>query len=678
MGTRTSNYRQGTGGVMWLDFMIMKNVILAGMIITIQYPAASFAAGLKRAGHNVAFTGIPVNHVTEEHPSFSGDAHTHKLSSTQEKSTVFSRTRFQTTKRIPFPTTTIRPLPSETTDIQTSRKQSTDTIIPSMSTVVPDIQTSQIDLTFPPMSTVGEETAATTKITTKSTTTTTATSTRTTSKTTTSTTTSTTMTTTITTTKTITTKTTTTTATTTTATTTTKTATTTITTTTKDEPTINKGTTLPSLSTVATGFQTTDEQSSHFFTSKSSIGSTNSVTWHKSTLQPLSTGDTEFSIIEEISSLPLSTTKKETTISPLSTVVTGFPTYDEKSSLSLSSKFTTTESTTKKSVSEAEKEKEEAEKAKAAKVEAREEAEETKAAAEEASSTTSLVNTKINELIGISTTEAGSRNIQDQNGARHKRDVTSYSTTISYETPESCATFIEMVSAMTKAIADEKYSKATNIGTALIFVDSDAVSCSSDEITSLEEQKTEVVAVQNELSAAISGLENEISELESEITTLEETISNLEEFIESKNQTTFPPTAKTHTISDTFGHTISTIQDESTLRALSTKHSTIEHVSSIRPTSSATQDGSTYQPLSTTMASTITLPSLESTIPAPDCCSKKSVGLITYTLFSTSGDDWEIEDTGCNNTCIYLKDGWDPDFKFCFKPGFKDSKCLAL
>merc|ERR1712179_431320 len=196
MGTRTSNYRQGTGGVMWLDFMIMKNVILVGMIITIQYPAGSFAAGLKRAGHNVAFTGIPVNHVTEEHSSFSGDAHTHKPSATQEKSTVFSRTRFQTTKRIPFPTTTIRPLPSETIDIQTSRKQSTDTIIPSMSTVVPDIQTSQIDLTFPPMSTVGEETAATTKITTKSTTTTTATSTRTTSKTVTTKTTSTTATTT--------------------------------------------------------------------------------------------------------------------------------------------------------------------------------------------------------------------------------------------------------------------------------------------------------------------------------------------------------------------------------------------------------------------------------------------------------------------------------------------------
>merc|ERR1712179_883718 len=280
------------------------------------------------------------------------------------------------------------------------------------------------------------------------------------SKPTTSTMTSTTMTTTITTPKTVTTKTTTTTtATTTTATTTTEA----ITTITKDKPTIKKETTLPSLSTVATGFQTTDEQSSHFFTSKSSIGSTNSVTWHKSTLQPLSTGDTEFSIIEEISSLSLSPTKKETTISPLSTVVTGFPTYDEKSSLSLSSKFTTTESTTKKSVSEAEKEKEEAEKAKAAKVEAKEEAEETKAAAEEASSTTSLVNTKINELIGISTTEATSRNVQDQNGARHKRDVTSDSTTISYETPESCATFIEMVSAMTKAIADEKYSKATNI-----------------------------------------------------------------------------------------------------------------------------------------------------------------------------------------------------------------------
>merc|ERR1711970_1645161 len=162
---------------MWLDFMIMKNVILAGIIITIQYPAASFAAELRKAGHNVAFTGMPGNQVTEEHPSFSGDAHTHKLSATQEKSTVFSRTRFQTTKRIPFPTTTIRLLPSETTDIQTSRKQSTDTIIPSMSTVVPNIQTSQIESTFPPMSTVGEETAATTTITTKSTTTTTATTT---------------------------------------------------------------------------------------------------------------------------------------------------------------------------------------------------------------------------------------------------------------------------------------------------------------------------------------------------------------------------------------------------------------------------------------------------------------------------------------------------------------------
>merc|ERR1712179_181489 len=125
--------------------------------------------------------------------------------------------------------------------------------------------------------------------------------------------------------------------------------------------------------------------------------------------------------------------------------------------------------------------------------------------------------------------------------------------------------------------------------------------------------------------------------------------STLEETSGVSQSTDFPTTTKTHTISDTFGHTISTIQDDST-----------------------------YQPMSTTMASTITLPSLESTIPATDCCSKKSVGLITYTLFSTSGDDWEIEDTGCNNTCIYLKDGWDPDFKFCFKPGFKDSKCLAL
>merc|ERR1712128_295506 len=100
-------------------------------------------------------------------------------------------------------------------------------------------------------------------------------------------------------------------------------------------------------------------------------------------------------------------------------------------------------------------------------------------------------------------------------------------TTASYDTPTDCAGFITMVADMTTAISGENYSTATKIGTALVSVDSDAVSCSSSEISSLEDQQTAIVAVQTELTAAIAVLDTAISTQTSLIETLEETIAEI-------------------------------------------------------------------------------------------------------------------------------------------------------
>ena len=55
----------------------------------------------------------------------------------------------------------------------------------------------------------------------------------------------------------------------------------------------------------------------------------------------------------------------------------------------------------------------------------------------------------------------------------------------------------------------------------------------------------------------------------------------------------------------------------------------------------------------------------------------KTDDLQNYTLFHTSEDDWEFEGTECKNKCVYRKVGEDPDYKFCFKTGSHDSKCIG-
>merc|ERR1712128_232343 len=116
-------------------------------------------------------------------------------------------------------------------------------------------------------------------------------------------------------------------------------------------------------------------------------------------------------------------------------------------------------------------------------------------------------------------------------------------TTASYDTPTDCAGFITMVADMTTAISGENYSTATKIGTALVSVDSDAVSCSSSEISSLEDQQTAIVAVQTELTAAIAVLDTAITTQTSLIETLEETITALLVALETN-----PPLTSTRVI----------------------------------------------------------------------------------------------------------------------------------
>merc|ERR1712013_826254 len=120
----------GRNSVMWLYFMKMKDIVLTGMLIIIQCPAGSLA-GLPRPDIQVASSGPPILPVTQESPSFSVSYHTNKLSATQERSTVFSKTRLQTTKEI----STLGGIEIETT-------------IPSMSTGISDIQTSKKESTL--------------------------------------------------------------------------------------------------------------------------------------------------------------------------------------------------------------------------------------------------------------------------------------------------------------------------------------------------------------------------------------------------------------------------------------------------------------------------------------------------------------------------------------------------
>merc|ERR1711875_153205 len=166
MGTHTRNTRLGTGSVMWLYFMKMKDIVLTGMLIIIQCPAGSLA-GLPRPDIQVASSGPPILPVTQENPSFSVFSHTNTLSATQERSTVFSKTRLRTTKEIPTPgggpdmETTIPNMSTGVSDIQTSKKESTlfqpfptgkETV--SSATQVPVLSTNDKS-SVPPLSTKG-------------------------------------------------------------------------------------------------------------------------------------------------------------------------------------------------------------------------------------------------------------------------------------------------------------------------------------------------------------------------------------------------------------------------------------------------------------------------------------------------------------------------------------------
>merc|ERR1719483_845253 len=143
---------------------------------------------------------------------------------------------------------------------------------------------------------------------------------------------------------------------------------------------------------------------------------------------------------------------------------------------------------------------------------------------------------------------------------------------------------------MTTAISGENYSTATKIGTALVSVDSDAVSCSSSEISSLEDQQTAIVAVQTELTAAIAVLDTAITTQTSLIETLEEAISALIAALETNG-----PLTSTRVIDSSIIETSPTVTGSPSITVDDTTQSPLSTVAIGRPT---TQEDSTIPPAS--------------------------------------------------------------------------------
>merc|ERR1712128_243047 len=239
------------------------------------------------------------------------------------------------------------------------------------------------------------------------------------------------------------------------------------------------------------------------------------------------------------------------------------------------------------------------------------EANATKVLAESASTTSSLVMLQIESLFN--------------NDGRKKREA---ATTASHDTPTTCAAFITLAGLMTTAIIDAKYSYATSLGETLLAADEDTISCTASEQTSLSAKYDNLADAKNELFDVISTLETTITSLIAAIETLQEQTSTIAGT--SGSETAFQTSA------------LSSLEQSSTIASTFSEHSTAQ--SSGYPTFP-------------------TLPLYNE-----GCCVRKVVGRSTYSLRETHGGDWELEGTGCKNSCIYQKEDSEADLenRYCF------------
>merc|ERR1712106_1146338 len=181
-----------------------------------------------------------------------------------------------------------------------------------------------------------------------------------------------------------------------------------------------------------------------------------------------------------------------------------------------------------------------------------------------------------------------------------------------------------------------KYSYATSLGETLLAADEDTISCTASEQTSLSAKYDNLADAKNDLFDVISTLETTITSLIAAIETLQEQTSTIAGT--SGSQTTFQTSA------------LSSLEQSSTIASTFAQPSTAQ--SSGYPT----------------------FPRLP--LYNEGCCVRKVVGMSTYSLMETDGGDWELEGTGCKNTCIYQKEEADLEMRYCFKSGAKDVECI--
>merc|ERR1719317_1258038 len=176
--------------------------------------------------------------------------------------------------------------------------------------------------------------------------------------------------------------------------------------------------------------------------------------------------------------------------------------------------------------------------AEAAKEEAtkeKEEAEATVAAAQETATKAAEVGDKIDKVVaaasGATTPSAGRVRRQETTGIP------------TFTVPSTCASFQAMVKEMNAQIALKTvtgFATASNIGSALIDVNPDTISCSANDVAALNAVKAEVTAAVEETNNVIAVKQNVIKEAVEKINEAIAEIKAANEDLVNSGQTGFP------------------------------------------------------------------------------------------------------------------------------------------
>merc|ERR1712013_685416 len=168
--------------------------------------------------------------------------------------------------------------------------------------------------------------------------------------------------------------------------------------------------------------------------------------------------------------------------------------------------------------------------------EEKEEAEATVAAAQETATKAAEVGDKIDKVVEA----ASGSSATTPAGGRVRRQATTGIPT--FTVPSTCASFQSMVSEMNDQIALKTVTglqTASNIGTALIAVDPNDISCSADDVAALNKAKEEVTAAAEVVATVIVIQQNVIMEAIETINKAIETIKQVNEELIELGQTAF-------------------------------------------------------------------------------------------------------------------------------------------